>query len=158
MTEISIDAGRIAELAARFEQGPALLEREFGKAMQLSVLAVEGSAKEAAPVDTGNLRRSITSTATPFEGRVGTNLPYGPVMEHGRSPGAAMPPAGSLLGWMGRKGIPAELEYVIRRAIARNGIAGKRYMEQALQRNEGRIREYFEAAGQAVARQIAGGR
>lgn len=158
MSELVIDAGRVGELAARFEQGPAVLERAFKVAMDASVLAIETSAKEVVPKDTGELRTSITTTATPFEGTVGTNKPYAPVMEYGRRPGGPMPPQGVLLDWMRRHGIDASAEYVIRRAIARKGIVGKRYMEQAFQKNEARVRQNFEEAGKYVAERLAGGR
>lgn len=159
---IEIDATRVLALADRFREGPELVDREFLKAMQLSVLAIETGAKEMVTdlklVDTGALRQSITSTATPNEGRVGTSLPYAAVMEYGRRPGAAMPPQGSLLEWMRRKGIDASLEYVIRRAIARNGIAGRRYMQGAFEKLKPQVERNFELASQAVARQLAGGR
>ena len=158
---MEIDATRVLALADRFEQGPALVDREFGKAMQLSVLSIEASAKantqEVPPKDTGFLSQSITTTVTPVEGRVGTKAPYAAVVEYGRRPGSAMPPEGVLLEWMRRRGIPAELEYVIRRSIARKGTPARRFMERAFKENEQKVRGYFDAAGQAVARQLAGG-
>ncbi len=55
-------------------------------ALVILTLAGEASAKENAPVDTGNLRRSITSEvekgSNPF-GRVGTNVVYAVYQEIG---------------------------------------------------------------------------
>jgi len=156
---IEIDASRVMALADRFRQGPETVDREFLKAMQLSVFAIEAEAKEIVPKDTSDLVRSITSTATPVEGRVGTNkIAYAQVMEYGRRPGAAMPPQGALLEWMRRKGIDQSLEYVIRRAIARNGIAGRHYMQKAFEKLKPQVERNFALASEAVARQLAGGR
>lgn len=46
-------------------------------------------------------------------------------IEHGRARGSAMPPAGQLLPWMARRGIPAEAEFPIRRKIAEEGLQGQ---------------------------------
>lgn len=155
-TDLTIDAGGVAALASRFAGGPALLQAECKTAMQRSVLEVQRGAMEAAPVDTGTLRRSITAVAESFEGTVGTNLPYAQVVEFGRSAGAAMPPQGALLGWMGRKGIDASAEYVVRRAIALRGIAGKLFMTKTLAALEPQIRREFELALARVVAKLGG--
>lgn len=41
----------------------------------------------------------------------------------GRPSGAKLPPKGALLAWMRRVGIPEAKEFVVRRSIAKNGIA-----------------------------------
>lgn len=51
--------------------------------------------------------------------------PYDMVIEHGRRPGSAMPPAGVLLPWMSRHGIPEEAEYPIRKKIGERGLSGQ---------------------------------
>lgn len=146
MDAFEVDVSGAADLARRLAGAPAVLEREFGTAMERTALLFEGDAKRLAPVDEGRLRQSIAREVTPFLGTVGTNLPYARVVEEGRRPGAALPPPGVLLPWMRRHGIPAELEYPVRLAIARKGIAAKRFFQQAFERNAPAARREFESA------------
>jgi len=48
------------------------------EALEKACLVVENSAKEKAPVDSGNLRNSITHVVEGNEGVVGTNVEYAP--------------------------------------------------------------------------------
>lgn len=52
------------------------IEEAISKALEASALVVEGDAKNLAPVDTGNLRNSITHEVEGKEARVGTNVEY----------------------------------------------------------------------------------
>lgn len=80
----------------------------------------------------------------------GTDSPYGETSEKGRRPGRPMPPKGVLLGWMGRKGIPASAEFVVRRAIGRKGIAAQPFMAPG----EDEVRRAIPAEKQITARRI----
>lgn len=61
-------------------------------AMQKVVLIVEGRAKRNAPVATGTLRRSITSSVvSPTRGQVGSNLEYAAPVEFGTKHMSAQP-------------------------------------------------------------------
>ena len=60
-------------------------------AIKKACIIVEGSAKPLCPVDTGNLRDSITHTAGEDQGRVGTNVEYAPYVELGTRKMAAQP-------------------------------------------------------------------
>ena len=52
-------------------------------ALEKACLIVENSAKEKVPVNTGNLRSSITHTVENNVGTVGTNVEYAPYIEFG---------------------------------------------------------------------------
>lgn len=52
-------------------------------AIRIGALRVERSAKEIVPVDTGNLRNSITTSIKGNTGYVGTNVEYAPKVEFG---------------------------------------------------------------------------
>lgn len=71
------------------EDGKLLSKLNKLSKMQLSVsleracLIVENSAKEKAPVASGELRRSITHKVSGNEGEVGTSLHYAPYVEYG---------------------------------------------------------------------------
>lgn len=84
--------------------------------------------------------------------------PHAEVIQKGRRPGAAMPPKGVLLPWMGRHGIPPEAEFVVRRAIGRRGIPAVDYMDAAADRIRPRFRAALRAAAGRAVRRILGGR
>ena len=51
--------------------------------LEEACLVVENAAKSKVPVDTGNLRSSITHDVDEDEGVVGTNVEYAPYVEFG---------------------------------------------------------------------------
>jgi HK97 gp10 family phage protein len=67
------------------------MEQAVSLALEASALLVEGQAKALAPVDTGNLRNSITHEVEGQEAKVGTNVEYAPFVELGTSKQAAQP-------------------------------------------------------------------
>ena len=69
------------ELIKKLEklENPEKVESALGKACAL----VERSAKENAPKDTGELRRSITSKVEDLQGIIYTPLEYAPYVEYG---------------------------------------------------------------------------
>lgn len=67
--------------------------RAIDRALEEIGLAAEGYAKRACPVDTGNLRNSITHVVDSAEDSayVGTNVEYAPYVEMGTRRAAAQP-------------------------------------------------------------------
>jgi hypothetical protein len=155
--DIDVDAASLNRMARRYLGAPAAVADELRQAMTRSVLAVEASAKRVVPVDTGHLRRAITHevrvAGSGVVGRVGSNAPYARIVEEGRTPGA-MPPAGALLGWMGRKGIPADREFVIRRAVNRRKVA-RPYLKPAITANAARINREFGMVPRRVMQRLS---
>ena len=133
---IRVDMGDVQALVKRF---PAMLpaaERETKRVMTRVVIEGEARAKKGVSRDTSHYARSITHRVSSSPGIVvgqyGSNVPYAPAREFGRRPGAKMPPRGSLLAWLRRHGIPAEMEFVIRRRIGRRGIPGEHVFRDTL--------------------------
>lgn len=62
---------------------PEIKELDTFRALRDACLLVEEEAKKRAPVDTGTLRRSITTELHKDYGEVGTNLHYAPYVEFG---------------------------------------------------------------------------
>lgn len=60
----------------------AMLEAKM-RALEACGLVAEGYAKKAAPVDTGNLRNSISHKVTGDAAYIGTNVEYAPYIELG---------------------------------------------------------------------------
>lgn len=56
---------------------------DMGAAAGKAAQTVRTRASSLAPVDTGNLARSIRADAGPTEVTVGTDIPYGPYQEYG---------------------------------------------------------------------------
>ena len=59
--------------------------KQAGAAVRLATLGTERDAKILAPVDTGNLRNSITSDIRGLSGAVGPSAHYGRYVEEGTS-------------------------------------------------------------------------
>lgn len=74
-----------------------LLDTASGAAVQRVALEVMKDAKQFAPVDTGNLRRSITATGDGTDWQVGTNVEYAVYQEFGTSRMRAQPFLGPAL-------------------------------------------------------------
>lgn len=75
------------------EEASQGIARAIDRALEEIGLAAEGHAKRACPVDTGNLRNSITHAVEGSEGAVyvGTNVEYAPYVEMGTRRTAAQP-------------------------------------------------------------------
>ena len=58
-------------------------QSDIEKALNKSCLAVENEAKKQCPVDTGDLRNSITHEVEDNVGYIGTNKEYAPYVEYG---------------------------------------------------------------------------
>ena len=84
---IDIDLSAIESLGAALEDYGEDLARELKTAMVDTVTTIEKYAKHRCPVDTGNLRSSITPEVDGFkEGSVGTNVEYAMPVEYGSRP------------------------------------------------------------------------
>ena len=67
------------------------VEQVKAVALKEAALIVEAAAKTLSPVDTGNLRGSITHEVNPDNAKVGTNVEYSPYVEYGTSKMSAQP-------------------------------------------------------------------
>lgn len=124
--------------------------RPFLSAMQNAAAGVASDAKRLAPVDTGRLRASITPEVRMdgdvVLGVVGTVVKYAAAMELGTRP--HFPPVSALEVWAQRHGVNA---FAVARAISKRGLQPRRYLQGALEKNQGRIvRIIGEAVGRIV--------
>lgn len=84
-------------MSVKINDNTDVVLKEFDNAMERALtrigLAAEGYAKKEAPVDTGNLRNSITHAEEIKEKAtyVGTNVEYAPFVELGTSRSRAQP-------------------------------------------------------------------
>jgi len=101
------------------------VEEQLERAMILGAVEVEKFAKRRCPVETGNLRASITHeverTSSGFTSRTGTNVKYAVYVEFGTGPRLAQ-----LLGW--RPGRPVITDWPAKSAD-RGGVTGGGHSE-----------------------------
>lgn len=151
--QITYKVEGLAELIAKVNDA-ALLGPPLRKGLTTSALLVEAEAKRLVPVDTGNLRRTIThrvdSAAVPLFATIGTNAPYAQVVHDGRGRGKPTPPVRALAGWASRHGIPANRVFLIARAIGRKGIKGRPFLKDALSAMRGKIDGAMETAAREI--------
>lgn len=141
-----VDTSELDAWAAKLNGGGAVVLEETGVAMQRAVLGVQYGAQTAAPVWTGNLRRSILGrVVSPTLGTVGTNVPYARPVNFGRRAGAAMPPVAAITPWVTSHGMPAEAAFPVARAIGRRGIPAKPFLTGTFERMKGQIVAEFRA-------------
>jgi len=160
--DIKFSATEFQKIARNYDGGDRVVKDETVKAMTRSVVSIEADAKRRVPTDTHNLQRSIThevvSPSTSVIGRAGTNQPYAEAVEFGRSAGSAPPPPDALLGWMRRKGIDAELAFVVARSIGRKGIRPRPFMKPGYDVNRLKIsRELGSALMERIMKRVANG-
>jgi len=158
---LDIELQGLADVAADVEGYPQSVSHELTVAMESSLSFLKGQVTVRTPVNTGKLRASITHSITSqfpnLIGVVGSPLPYAPVMEEGRRPGAKMPPVGAIQHWVIRKlGIRGKegraIAWLIARSIAKKGIEGKHMFQEGFEASEPTINQLFN---EAIARSVA---
>lgn len=155
-TEITIEVRGLSELTNKLGAVgvTALLGGPIRKGLTVSALLVEGEAKKLVPVDTGNLRRTIThkvdGSPIPAFATIGTDASYARAVHDGRRAGAKMPPLSALKGWAGRHGVPGNRVFLVARAISRKGIRARPFLTDAMRAKVGQI----EAAMRGAAAEI----
>lgn len=93
---LSIDVSELNKLAVDLEAAPAKMVAPASKAIRKTAYDIEADAKRFCPVDTGNLRNSISTTAVGLEAEIGPTAAYAAFVEYGTSrmaPEAYMGPA-----------------------------------------------------------------
>lgn len=157
--EFDIEWPTLPAFAAKLKGADTILRKEVTASMHRLVIRGQNFSRALAPVDTGRLRNSIVTRVESAGGSVqgiwGTNVTYGPTMEHGRRAGAPMPPKGALLGWMNRHG--GGSEYALRLAISRNGIKGKHFMRDGLKKIEPLVKTELSKALERTLKALGAG-
>lgn len=93
----SIDASEVRSLANTLRQGAGRVGARGAAVLRRAAFAMEADAKALAPVDTGNLRASISTTVTgdgragQMSAEIGPTALYGGYVEFGTSTQAGQP-------------------------------------------------------------------
>lgn len=166
MNDLHLTIPALNNLIQRFKGADKIVTEELATAGKRAGFLVERQAKQFAPVDTGTLRRSITSTGSPFGTTVaplavttlvGTNVPYARAVEFGRGAGTTPPPAAPIARWLARKGGDPKAAYAVARAIGRRGIPGRSYLLKAFAQLTPQIRAEFAQVPKRVIARLSGG-
>lgn len=160
---------------------PDIVARNMTSAMWEAVIMLEAETKVRTPTGVGGasvsagtggrgvgLINMIAGEVDPGQeviiGTVGQSTPdnYGQVVELGRTPGKKMPPKGALLDWIMLKfdGFDEQdaldIEWAVRRNIAKFGTEGAHMFERAFNENEDVVTRIFDDAGFDMARELEG--
>ena len=73
----------ILNLESLLKKFDNLEQTDIDKVLEKACILVENEAKRKCPVDTGQLRASITHNVSEGTGVVGTNVEYAPYVEYG---------------------------------------------------------------------------
>ena len=126
------------------------LPAETKKAMEASLLLVEGDARRNVKRDSGRLQNSITHSISGgganLTGKVGPSVKYGLYVERGRAPGRP-PPVSAVAAWARRHGVSP---FLVARAIGRKGVRPAPFLLPAYEKNKGRITDLFAKIGAKV--------
>jgi HK97 gp10 family phage protein len=82
---VNIDASEVRTLAIDLSAAPARIQRRASTAIRKTAHDIEADAKIFAPVDTGNLRNSISSDIHELSAVIGPTANYGGYVELGTS-------------------------------------------------------------------------
>lgn len=158
--EIKVTVQGIGPLTAMMAIAPEQVTQEMTKAMQKSVLTIEGEAKRLVPVKTGNLRRSLHSEVKPIfggvTGIVGTPVDYAPDVELGTGIyGPKKQPI--LIQAKNAKAlkIPTPDGIIFRRSARVPGMKPRPYLRPAFDSKLRDVEGYFRQALQNVVRRLA---
>lgn len=131
---------------------PSLYMPAIGRLLGKAALLGQREARDAAPYDTGALKRSILTEVKPMSASVYSTLGYAAVMDLGRRRGAPPPPTSALLGWMRRHGFRGS-PFVLARSISRRGIKGRFFFQKARNAVIQALPGFVAQAGREIAEQ-----
>lgn len=152
-----------AAARAALHKAPDVVLRMLGGAIERGAQELAREARDKAPKAFSTLTNSIRALREgDLHWSVAPGVNYAPFVEGGRMPMRKMPPKGSLLAWIkfrlkvGEKAAE-RMEYVIARAIQRQGIKPQPFMAPAFEAKKGRVVELANEAMRRAVAEINGG-
>ena len=131
--EFSIDDREVKANMEKFIS--EILPEKLEQALEQSCLILEGDAKSRCPVDSGQLRQSITHQVDGTRGEVGTNVEYAPYVEIGTGIYSTQG-GGRQTPWV-YKDVKGEWHKT-------SGSKPQPYMKPALEQNTSRVLDQFK--------------
>jgi hypothetical protein len=150
--KMTLTSPNLEAVAARYNEAPAIVERESHLAMEKSVFYLEGQVKRLTPVVTGTLRRSVTGRSTTMGpvvlGLVFSPQNYAAVVERGARPRQIFPRKKKALYWPGARHPVAYVNWP--------GFRGRFMFQRGLEKSRPQINQFFDNALQIVSAYIDG--
>lgn len=146
--KININVDELNRLADNVNLASNELKPEVEKALEQAGSAVRSEARGLVPVDTGELKKSISvmvKDANPMSVEVGPDVNYGADVEFGTKPHAVS--AGALSGWAKRKGLNP---YAVAKSIEKKGTKAQPYLIPGLKNAETLIEQAFTRMAQRI--------
>lgn len=153
-----VEIKNLAELQTRFKQAPDLTAKHLIVAGNKSLVSLQGSAKQLAPIDQGPLRAGIQvtpmrRTGSVIAGSVNATRAYSIFQEagtgiYGPRKAPIRPKNGKFLVFKGRDG----------KTIFARQVKGSRprwFMKGSVEQNQSKIDRYFEQAADNITKDLA---
>ena len=156
----SIKIPQLAGLQQAFEHIPDVVAGESARAINQSLVALQRTAKDLAPVDSGRLRSSLQITPARrlephlIAGSLGTAVKYAPFMEQGTG---IYGPSGQPITAKNGKFLRFQIGSKVIFAKSVRGSKGRFFMRGALEQNNLAIQNYFQSALNNVTAALARG-
>ena len=154
----TVEIKNLKELQDRFKQAPDITAKHIIGAGNKSLISLQGTAKQLAPVDTSRLRQSILvspmkRTGNVISGSVGTSTTYSVYQEvgtgiYGPKHAPIKPKTKKFLAFKTKDG-----KWI--RAKSVKGVRGRFYMKGSVEQNQRRIDGYFEQAAANITRDLS---
>lgn len=142
MSTIKVDTSEIDKFAVVISNYPATATNKVKNAVRTSTFNVERYAKDNITkngnVDTGHLRRSVTSKVSTFEGIVSNNVKYARIIEEGSKAHKIRPRVKKALYWKGASHPVKEVNHP--------GTKPYPFLEPALKKEESNFLKELEKA------------
>jgi hypothetical protein len=160
LRSVEYDASELFALANSMKGAKRIVTQETTKALTKGGKLVEAQAKQNLQANgslaSGALMTGFVMKVSAYVLIVTNTRPYAINVEEGRKPGGKMPPSDAIAAWMAIKGIAPELNFVIRRGIAKHGIPPKPFMGPAFDHSLPTLLKLIEAATVAASQRIVG--
>ncbi len=159
MIQYTLEVQGLDKLNDSFQRAPQITMKHLTLAMNKSLVKLQATAKELAPVDTNRLRNSIlispaVVTGNTITGSVGTNVTYSVFQEAGTGIYGPLgrpitPKTKKVLAWQGKGG---DWHY----AKQVKGVRPKYYMKGSLEQNTEAVNGYFAQASDDIVAELGG--
>lgn len=160
MITYRVEVQGLDSLQQRFAKAPGVTQAKLRTATHKSLVKLQGTAKQLAPVDRGTLSSSILIqplrvSKSAVEGEVSTELDYARYMEEGTG---IYGPKGTPIRPRTKKVLAWKTDGTWHFARQVRGARPRWYMRGSVERNQAAIDGYYATAANEIAAYLAGGR
>lgn len=143
MPSVTIHIEGLDKLKAAMLSSPKVIEDELNRGIKRSVVTLERTARQLAPVDTGRLRASHTSDFSNLRGELYPTTEYAVYVHEGTK--AHFPPIGTpgVGNWSKKHGIPA---YKVALGISKKGTKARPWLQQTADKEQKNIENIMQDA------------